>query len=1102
MEKENWEKLYEEKERYRIITDMVSDALWAYAVKEDCMRYAMAVEGEFPKEKCMRDYSQKILRYVYEEDQELFSRFLQEMKDGKTEVKVEARMRGRNLHFSWIGFQAKGIQNSKNELEYIGRIYRLEEQKEAERKLYDEAKRDSLTGLWNKMFVQECIEQHLQNYPKEAGALLVMDIDNFKKVNDTQGHLFGDEVLEEVSKVLHAVFRSSDIIGRIGGDEFVIYMKSIDNLSMIKKKAKNAADKVAAIYTGENKACSISASIGIALYPKHGKSYVELFTNADNSLYYIKNNGKNSYVIYEEGNEEIERGGRGNGEQENEYTTYDKEGASKDVFAYELTDFTFQLMEETKDVDSAMNLLLRKVQNYYDFSRVIIYGNGKKTEQTVICECVKESLKEGKRQKVKSQTLLEIPLYQDKQKVGSVQFMDDKKKRKLKEEEQNTLKAFCRIISSYLLNMKAYQDTEQLVEQMSEQDLLTGLLRYEVFLERFEEEVKKDDTRDILIAYSDISHFKYVNDIYGYSTGDKLLQSFAKEVLDSPSLVLASRVYSDNLVAVSRLEPDTVPEELLERIRVKNDLVAERLQAECLDGKLTINTGIYILKDKTEDIQSAISNANFARKEAKKAAGVTAVLYNEQEANEMSRQVRLVEELPRAIKNRELVVYYQPKIACGSNKVIGAEALIRWKKPDGTFIYPDEFIPIFEENGSVVEVDYFVYREVFQWIRKRLDQNLPVVPVSMNVSRIHMQNSKILDYIEGLIKEYQVPPQFVEFELTENIYIADFDKVLPLVERFRTLGIKVSMDDFGSGYSSLNVLNKLPIDILKLDKVFMRNSLLEESERTIIAAIIDMAKRLNITVLCEGIETVEQNEFLSRVGCDIIQGYYFAKPMEVSKFEKYLEEHQEIVANEVRFTFHDTLEDTTGKYRGIVQGKELSFTDGWKPGTRALHFPGGKPEQEVLILPEELMTNSSYTMAFWMKADEMLIWQSVVYCAFNNGFMSIMPKAWDAKGVFRIRQESQGDIWHDCGNQVISAGEWVHLAAVYDAQSKTSNFYLNGQRVGYREDVTSLYMAKRLLIGGDIYKESFHGDIANLRIFNQALSGLTIQNIYEEEASE
>lgn len=289
------------------------------------------------------------------------------------------------------------------------------------------------------------------------------------------------------------------------------------------------------------------------------------------------------------------------------------------------------------------------------------------------------------------------------------------------------------------------------------------------------------------------------------------------------------------------------------------------------------------------DAETAVSNANLARKVAKDMENDSCVLFDQSMMEGIRREVEITSSIPKALAQKEFKVYFQPKIDTDTLELIGAEALVRWQKPDGSFVYPDEFIPLIERSGQVVDVDYYVYREVFSFLANRLKEGKKVVPVSLNVSRVHLQKMHILEFVKGLLEEFQIPCSLVEFELTESIYLDNTEQALELIKGLHKLGIKVSMDDFGSGYSSLNLLSKLPIDIIKLDRVFLKEGEMQESDRIIISCVVDMAKKLKITSLCEGVETREQSNYLKEVGCQMQQGFYFSRPIPREIFENLIE---------------------------------------------------------------------------------------------------------------------------------------------------------------------------------------------------------------------
>ena len=430
-------------------------------------------------------------------------------------------------------------------------------------------------------------------------------------------------------------------------------------------------------------------------------------------------------------------------------------------------------------------------------------------------------------------------------------------------------------------------------------DILTGLDRYETFIEKLDKEIEKMDDYRIAIVYTDIKHFKYINDTYGYQRGDMLLREFVNQVLRiDDKLLCAARVFSDNIVVATRLDNEHSNSEFRDIIYGRNMELERMLRDNYMDERLRLSTGISVIskEDRRLDAATAVSNANLARKLAKEMKDDCCVLFDNKMIEGIKKEVEITSSLSSAINNGEFKVYYQPKMDTGSLRLIGAEALIRWQKPNGTFVFPDEFIPFIEQSGQIVDLDYFVYREVFKFIADRISNDEPVVPISVNVSRVHLSRMGILEYVADLFDEYQIPPQYVEFELTESIYIDNTEKALQLVEGLHNMGVKVSMDDFGSGYSSLNLLSGLPIDIIKLDKVFLKKAnanegRLKENDKIIISCVVDMAKRLKITSLCEGVETPEQSDYLAEIGCEIQQGYYFSKPIPQEDFEEFIDAH-------------------------------------------------------------------------------------------------------------------------------------------------------------------------------------------------------------------
>ncbi len=1002
-----------------------------------------------------------------------------------------------------------------------------------------ETQLDSLTGLTNKMHTQQLISNYLHDNPMCNCALFVIDVDNFKSVNDNNGHLFGDAVLTSIAAAIKSTFRNSDIVGRIGGDEFMVLMKDYRTLSDVIDKANALKHVIRNTYVGEGDYV-ISVSVGISLFNEHGEDFNTLYQKADNAMYFNKNNGKDGYTIYSPDNKDISSGGRINKKDENAYTTFNKKKTNlTNTFAYELMDFTFKIMEDSKEVDNAINLLLRKVTAHFGISLISIR---EVTEMPYtlkyIYEYIEDDVKKTPRiGKVWSytekewnktlshhsngyylwqstddipldcdimdypghfKTFMEVPIYSDNSFIGCIDFIDISKNTYFSKQDISTLKMFCRIISSYLMNMRALNQTESLVEQMNAHDALTGLLKYDYFCEKLQPFMEAPRPCRIALVYSDILHFKYINETYGYSVGDELINFFAENTIErNIALIAATRVYSDNILCAVLLDDTMSNEEFVNAVLEKNLRTQEAIHDKFFNAQVSISTGIYIIeKDEEILLETAVSNANTARKEAKSQPTRNCILFDTNMMNALANNMKLSSDFYSALANNEFVVYYQPKIESGTTKICGAEALIRWIKPDGSMIFPGEFIPLFESNGLIIELDYFVYREVFKYLRNRIDNELPIVPISMNISRLHLLDDALIEYIKSLLDEYKIPTEYLEFELTESIYMENMDKVLELMNDLSTLGIQISMDDFGSGYSSLNVLNNIPIDTLKLDRVFLSDAILNDKQLIILASIIEMAKKLHISVLCEGVEYLSQCDMLYKLGCNVFQGYYYSKPLPEKAFDDYTLEHFVSQANCIHFPFNNSFTDTTGTYTSIFNGDKIEFCEGPFEGLSSFHFPGGVFGANVLNIPIELFPIANFSVSMWIRLDAISIWTSVFFATFNKGFCSLLPHAFDGRPSFRVHVDTE-DEWYDTGAQTnLAPDTWYHITATYNTKSGISCLYINGELVGSRTGLPFLNSPLMIMLGGDIYQDSFAGCISDFKIFDQSLSSNDVLKEY------
>lgn len=437
------------------------------------------------------------------------------------------------------------------------------------------------------------------------------------------------------------------------------------------------------------------------------------------------------------------------------------------------------------------------------------------------------------------------------------------------------------------MNLICLSDVTGFMERVKSKDILTGLMT----LPKFEAEAMKliASAKNIyyVILYSDFDKFKFINDEWGYSLGNEILKYYAERVswlLSSSELFC--RVSSDKFITLLSYRNR---EDVLDRIEMINNIIKKDFNKKFPKIKPIIISGVYFLTTDDKVLSIALDKANIARKRMKGYHKSQYAIYDDSLHIEITKEKLIENRMYDALSNGEFTVYLQPKINLNTLQIDGAEALVRWITSDGKIMSPMEFIPIFEKNGFIIELDFYVYEEAFKSLRKCLDVGKKPIVISINVSRLHIDETNFIDRIDKLVKKYNLPTNLIEIEITENVFLKGLDRLLTVISALREKGFLVSIDDFGSGYSSLNLLKTLPVDILKIDKEFFMSNAMEDKDKIVIDSIIKLAKGLGLKVISEGVETIEQARFLKDCSCDMVQGYFFYKPLPIDEFEKLID---------------------------------------------------------------------------------------------------------------------------------------------------------------------------------------------------------------------
>ena len=391
----------------------------------------------------------------------------------------------------------------------------------------------------------------------------------------------------------------------------------------------------------------------------------------------------------------------------------------------------------------------------------------------------------------------------------------------------------------------------------------------------------------------DIAKFKVINELYGFDLANDILKDVYEIIkANLPKDSLLARSYAATYLFIIKYNNENDINGIVDKIHQEithynnNKMNQLKTTHNKVVAKLVPLFGVYLINDVTVPIYIMCDRVGLAKRTIADNVNKYISYYDDNLRRQLLSEKNIEDEMHSALATHQFVMYLQPKYNMKTLKVAGSEALVRWIHPTKGFIPPGEFIPLFEKNGFVLNVDRYMWEQACKAIKSWIDRGYNPVPISVNVSRLHLSNEFFIEDLKELISKYQIPTELLELELTESASFEDFDKFKDIVNELKVQGFSIAMDDFGSGYSSLNMLRQIPCDILKLDRGFINDTTTDERGKIVVQHVLSMAKNLSLKTVSEGIETVEQAQFLTDSGCDIAQGFLYAKPMPLEDFER------------------------------------------------------------------------------------------------------------------------------------------------------------------------------------------------------------------------
>lgn len=461
----------------------------------------------------------------------------------------------------------------------------------------------------------------------------------------------------------------------------------------------------------------------------------------------------------------------------------------------------------------------------------------------------------------------------------------------LKEYIEDHMAVFSIVISSVLLIICALlvavivniERNAKKIHEILYTDKVTGGSSYKRFLEEAEKYAVADKKHKMMI-YMNISGFKYINDVFGFEAGNQVLQEISRFLEKAAEGGIFARMYADRFaVLISYSKSEDMEKRLREAFEAFEDMCRKKYPS----FNIWIKAGAYAMQE-GDDIEKAVNRANYAMDSIENTFKNECSFYDEKMHDMVVQQKEIEKGMWEALEKGEFCAYYQPKYNIETKELSGAEALVRWRHPQKGLLPPGLFIPVFENNHFIIQVDFYIFERVCRFLQGIMDEGKELIVISSNFSRLHLNQPNFVDRLVAIVDKYNVPREYLEIEITETVATENFEQFVGTITKLKEKGFSVSIDDFGSGYSSIQLLYKLPIDVLKFDRDFVVEGEANGMKLELLDSIISVTMKNGIKIICEGVETIEQEEFVRSHKCTYVQGFLYSKPVTEEEFKAML----------------------------------------------------------------------------------------------------------------------------------------------------------------------------------------------------------------------
>ena len=856
-------------EQYSMLEEVTDDVPFEYDVKGKRFRipHKYHINGRLQKDD--QDYMEieKWLAFIHKDEQTLYREVIQNASEremsGSFDYRMNTALGGGIPQYCWYRTVYRSIRGTNGKiLKIIGRSYDISSDRKIQEQLSEEMRRDPLTHLYNKVATGEEAERILKEYPEGTHVLFLIDIDNFKSINDTFGHTVGDTVISDIASALEEQFPDHKLVGRVGGDEFLVLMDNT-TLKQAEQKAKELCRHGEKKLVGDDAVIHVTMSVGLAVSGQDGNCYTELFDQADRAMYAIKRSGKSNYAFA--------------GKNKTVHTKRNIDTCGKDVdyekkqgMDKEFLNTAFLLLSHARDMNGSLNVLLERIGRRYHLDMVAVFEYdeqipqmtltnywstfGQIYEKNVIKPIRTEVVEAGsgdfvilndtdethyKRLSFENWNTGENRITQiavakfeySGSKTGGLYFGVQNRQNYFESADRTTFCELARVTSVFVSLRNKLRDDQKEIRHLQDRDQLTGLYNLEAFKYRLKNILAeaKQGQEHYALVHIDIDKFSYVNENYGQQTGDAILKDFAGGIQTNERVLLACRMYSDYFILLLKGKDQSEIEKL---VAWSTERYEEKLKKRYPSGTLRLSVGICHIENLNEKFDTILESANLARKLVK-------------------------------------------------------EALARWRTKTGEMIMPGRFVPPLENIGYVVDLDFYIYEQLLRAMKRWKKAGKELFTISTNFSRRNFESGgkNFAGRLKRMADHYGIDPKYIEVEVMESVVVENVDELKRVLSELEKFGFRIAIDDFGTGYSSLGVLLEIPADVVKIDKSFTDRINLKE-QRNFVSQMGNFIHSAKEEVIFEGIETEEQLQFLRGCGFLYGQGYLFDRPIPLEEFER------------------------------------------------------------------------------------------------------------------------------------------------------------------------------------------------------------------------